>query len=371
MAKISSYTTVTAAAGDKVIGTDVAGTPANGTKNFLVEDIAGLATLTQVLTAGNTADNLNIVLTGTGSLNAVNSTLSGTLGVTGESTLSGNVVLGNTLTAGGGVGSSGQVLSSTGTGVQWADEVIPDLQAVLTAGNTATNLGIILGGASGFITVGGGSSGFTGNVKFESTIMDAVNSTGSSGQVLTSTGTQIAWADEVIPDLQAVLTAGNTATNLGIILGGASGFITVGGGSSGFTGNVKFESTIMDAVNSTGSSGQVLTSTGTQIAWANTDPVLTLVEKTLNYTAVNGDLVGCRTGPFTVSPPPSIVGNRFGVSDIINNANTDNITIDFNAQGTKWNSQASDLVMNKDSFYVVFEYIGGIYGWIVVGGAIP
>ena len=297
MAKISSYTTVTAAAGDKVIGTDVAGTPANGTKNFLVEDIAGLATLTQVLTAGNTADNLNIVLTGTGSLNAVNSTLSGTLGVTGESTLSGNVVLGNTLTAGGGVGSSGQVLSSTGTGVQWADEVIPDLQAVLTAGNTATNLGIILGGASGFITVGGGSSGFTGNVKFESTIMDAVNSTGSSGQVLTSTGTQI--------------------------------------------------------------------------AWANTDPVLTLVEKTLNYTAVNGDLVGCRTGPFTVSPPPSIVGNRFGVSDIINNANTDNITIDFNAQGTKWNSQASDLVMNKDSFYVVFEYIGGIYGWIVVGGAIP
>lgn len=69
MSKISTYSTVTPAAGDKVIGTDVAGTPTDATKNFLVEDIAalagsqGLVTLSQVLDAGNTATN-SITLTG-------------------------------------------------------------------------------------------------------------------------------------------------------------------------------------------------------------------------------------------------------------------------------------------------------------------
>ncbi len=40
MPKISSYQTVKPVAGDLVIGTNVAGTPTDVTKNFLVEDIA-------------------------------------------------------------------------------------------------------------------------------------------------------------------------------------------------------------------------------------------------------------------------------------------------------------------------------------------
>lgn len=83
MSKISTYTTVTPAAGDKVIGTDVAGSPTNATKNFRVEDIAALAgsqalvNLSQVLSAGNTATN-NISLTG--NLVATGSVLLGTAG---------------------------------------------------------------------------------------------------------------------------------------------------------------------------------------------------------------------------------------------------------------------------------------------------
>ena len=100
MSKISTYSTVTPAAGDKVIGTDVAGTPTDATKNFLVEDIAalagtqGLVNLSQVLTAGNTATN-NINLTGniTASLNVTALGLFST-----DLTSTGGVVLG---TAGG------------------------------------------------------------------------------------------------------------------------------------------------------------------------------------------------------------------------------------------------------------------------------
>ena len=43
MSKINTYATVTPVAGDKVIGTDVGGTPADATKNFTVESIAALA----------------------------------------------------------------------------------------------------------------------------------------------------------------------------------------------------------------------------------------------------------------------------------------------------------------------------------------
>ena len=114
MAKISSYTTVTPPAlTDRVIGTDSVGTPTDSTKNFLIGDIVGLVTLTQVLTAGNTAHDLSIVLTGTGSLTALNATITGTL------------------SANGGTGLAGQILSSQGASpAQWIDHdtLNPDLE---------------------------------------------------------------------------------------------------------------------------------------------------------------------------------------------------------------------------------------------------
>tara|TARA_R110002020_G_scaffold119205_8_gene272108 strand:+ start:5724 stop:6338 length:615 start_codon:yes stop_codon:yes gene_type:complete len=50
MPKINSYTTVTPVAGDKVIGTDVLGNPANQTKNFTVGSLATFTSETLSLT---------------------------------------------------------------------------------------------------------------------------------------------------------------------------------------------------------------------------------------------------------------------------------------------------------------------------------
>lgn len=140
MPKISSYTTVKPVAGDLVIGTNVAGTPTDVTKNFLVEDIAAVASgLEQVLGAGNTATN-NINLTGTitasGAVNCSQLTVAsnatfGTVGGTNTFQTPANFNGGANITTGdlfidGGLkdgttslGTSGAILSSTGTEVRW------------------------------------------------------------------------------------------------------------------------------------------------------------------------------------------------------------------------------------------------------------
>ena len=56
MSKISTYATVTPSASDKVIGTDVAGTPTDATKNFTAGSIAALAKQSGVLNLPAHAD---------------------------------------------------------------------------------------------------------------------------------------------------------------------------------------------------------------------------------------------------------------------------------------------------------------------------
>ena len=129
MSKISSYGIVSPpVAGDLVIGTNT--NDSNKTKNFRVQDIAALAatpTLSSVLTAGNTATNNisligNLTITGASSFNGNN-----TFGPNGTSDFNHSVAfdaitLGSTVQDGAGsVGTAGQVLSSTGTGVAWID----------------------------------------------------------------------------------------------------------------------------------------------------------------------------------------------------------------------------------------------------------
>jgi len=57
MSKISTYATVTPTTSDKVIGTDVVGTPNDATKNFTAGSIAALAARQGVLNLASFADN--------------------------------------------------------------------------------------------------------------------------------------------------------------------------------------------------------------------------------------------------------------------------------------------------------------------------
>ena len=80
----------------------------------------------------------------------------------------------STLTAGGGVGTNGQVLQSTGTGVQWANAGSGDV--TLTGTQTLTNKTLSSVVLTGTVTAGGG--------------------VGTSGQVLSSTGSGVAWINQ-------------------------------------------------------------------------------------------------------------------------------------------------------------------------------
>ena len=129
MAKIENttvYPTVTPAADDLLIATDVSNE--NKTVTFLVSDIIGgtgvLQGLQSVLDTGNTATE-NINLTG-------NITVIGTVYPT-------------TITASGSVGAAGQILSSTGTGLQWINSpsvTCCNLQDVMTQG-ASTNITMV------------------------------------------------------------------------------------------------------------------------------------------------------------------------------------------------------------------------------------
>lgn len=126
MGKISTYTeVVTPSLSDLLIGTDVGSD--NATKNFSIGDIIGLIdtpTLDVVLNSGNTSDQ-SIALTGSASVTAP--AISGTI-INCSSSL---FVLG-TLSSSNGVGTDGQLLSSTETGTEWIDPAaIPSLYTIL------------------------------------------------------------------------------------------------------------------------------------------------------------------------------------------------------------------------------------------------
>ena len=302
MAKIENttvYPTVTPAADDLLIATDVSNE--NKTVTFLVSDIIGgtgvLQGLQSVLDTGNTATE-NINLTG-------NITVIGTVYPT-------------TITAAGSVGAAGQILSSTGTGLQWINSpsvTCCNLQDVMTVGaytniTMVTTAGITMQGAGQTLALSNNTDmtlaancsitteddinlGTASILNFGTTsvINDYSGSTGTAGQVLTvnAAGTGVEWSTlptQSIPTLQQVLTAGNTATGIGIDFLGTSvttfaancSIVSNGGntwnGTNTFTANGTTSSTAGIVLSGslydgsgTGTAGQVLTSTATGVSW--------------------------------------------------------------------------------------------------------
>ena len=199
---------------------------------------AAAATNTLTLPGGTTIGNADAVLVSdTGTQTLTNKTLS-------------SAVLTGTVTAGGGVGTNGQVLTSTGTGVQWTTVgAEADTLATVTGrgATTATALSITNSTASTSSTTGAlqvtGGIGIAGNSFFSGTIRMqnnapfsgnalTISSSGGNTEIYTSGGnTAIASSTTFSttgsqPGIQFLNSGGAT------LYGGNSG-IDLNGGSSG------------------------------------------------------------------------------------------------------------------------------------------
>ena len=170
------------------------------------------------------------------------------------------------------------------------------LQGVLDFGNTATQ-NINLTGIITTTTLNVGStanilnSNLTGQTHITGGVFDSLNSIGTAGQVLTSTGTQVEWytIPTIIPNLQQVLTSGNTAVN-NIIL---TGNLTANNAAlltSTISTSLTLLGTVKDGLSSVGTINQVLSSNGTGVRWINL-PV---------YSATSPLLYNSGTGVFSI-----------------------------------------------------------------------
>lgn len=244
--------------------------------------------LQSTLSAGNTSTGQNVTLSGTGlwSFGATVSIESDATNVwNGTNTFSATSTLdldGPIEDSLGSEGLAGQVLSSTGTGVEWvaASTGSQDLQSVLDTGNTATGAGANIT-ISGFIKPG--------------QITDTSGATGAIGQVLTSTGTGLAWSSSACCDLQDTLTAGNTATT-DIVLSGIG---------TNLTAPLVIPGLIQDGTGATGAVGQVLglNAGATAIEWvaAGGGSGIMLNSSTFKFNALN---LAVNTGDWSSLPVP-------------------------------------------------------------------
>jgi hypothetical protein len=149
------------------------------------------------------------------------------------------------------------------------------LQGVLDYGNTATqNINLTGTVNTTNLTVSATAtilnSNLTGQTRITGGLFDRLNSIGTAGQVLTSTGTKVEWytIPTIIPTLQQVLASGNTA-DINIILTSSLTANTVTAASIVSNTNLSVNGTLRDGNGSTGSIGQVLSSTGTEVEWVN------------------------------------------------------------------------------------------------------
>ena len=205
MAKISTYPLEgNPKLSDKLIGTSVGlnqiGNLENPTYNFSLQQLLDLFS---PLLPGNTLqgvlDNNN---TATEDINLFGKITTTDLEVTNISTLfsayiSDSIYLeGELFDINNSQGTAGQILTSTGNGVEWLtlSNITPTLQEVLTSGNEAdVDITLTADITAEKIT----ADDFLAKDSFElnGTFLDSVGATGTSGQMLISLGTGVLWQD--------------------------------------------------------------------------------------------------------------------------------------------------------------------------------
>lgn len=201
MSEISVYDIVpTPKLADKLIGTSVGGVIPDVTYNFTLEELLQLFipnipanNLQGVLDYGNTAtQDINL----TGIINTTDLNVFATASIL-DSILSGETHITGELYDGlDSKGTAGQVLTSTGSGVEWytIPTVIPTLQQVLTSGNTADK-NIILTANITAITATATNVVSNTSLAVNGILKDGTASAGGSNQILSSTGSGVQWVD--------------------------------------------------------------------------------------------------------------------------------------------------------------------------------
>jgi len=242
MARISTYTNASPVTlSDKFIGTEVAGTPVNVTKNFLISDLLALfqsnITLQNVLDAGNTATQ-SIILTG-------DITQTGNFSITG-----GALSLGGTVRDfNGALGTNGETLVCNASGqlVFGSGLTNQNLEQVLAIGNTATN-DINLTGNIQLI----GNIEQTGNIEITAGDIELIGNIEQTGDIILTGNIQQVGDQDITGDVEQ--TGGY------LFSVGEFGFLT---GSS-----IRLQAAVKDSTNTLGGDGQILVSNASgKLTW--------------------------------------------------------------------------------------------------------
>lgn len=212
---------------DKVVGSDV--DESSATKNYTIGSILSLAGSTTYVPYTGALEDVDL---GSYSLTLTDLHLSGSL--------YDNV---------GGTGSLNDVLSITANGVEWTSIGIEEF--------------VPYTGATGDVDLGTHGLTLT-DIAIEGSLTDVFGFTGTSGQLLSSTGTGVQWIDDVGPTEYVPYTGAIMNVNLG-----AYGLRTW---------DLKVSGVFYDSAGLAGTAGQILSSTGTNVEWVDVGGTPTLQE---------------------------------------------------------------------------------------------
>jgi hypothetical protein len=188
------------------------------------------------------------------------------------------------------------------------------LQGVLDYGNTATQNINLTGTISTtnltvLATANILNSNLSGNTRVMAGLFDRTNASGTAGQFLRSTGTQVEWftIPTVIPTLQQVLQSGNTS-NISIVLTANITAVTATADTVVSNTSLNVNGVLRDGTAAVGSSNQILSSTGSGVRWVDM-PV---------YNVISPLLYDTPTKTFSIQVANSSQGGYLSAADWIN-----------------------------------------------------
>lgn len=202
MSKISTYEVAPVPKlSDKLIGTSVGGEIEDVTYNFTLQEL--LDVFLPVIPANNLQGVLDYGNTATQDINLFGTITTTNLDVTDTANLfitylnEETHVVGSLFDSADSIGTAGQVLTSTGDGVEWftlPPIFTPNLQQVLEEGNTA-DLDIILDADLEAINITADTANIATQLSIQGVVVDYNESAGTAGQVLESTVTGVQWTN--------------------------------------------------------------------------------------------------------------------------------------------------------------------------------